>query len=281
MPKVCYNFFIYKKGLLLYQLWYNVVINKKLEYKQMTNNSQFVQVKSSINDLFRRIDNQPSSVHGEINEKMNGKMAEIAKVTEQINAELDNYFKELDAIKTEQLNTRITKLDEFCKAHKGTSFDILKPYTVNVFVCGETYSIDVFDDDSLDSKLQKIGDLLKISKQLDECGVNHRLKKSYYPFGGVDEIRLILDKFGHVVVDFTIENDDTIKLKAEYVSDSLEYIKRQIDPFTTFEVEVGTRDHEEFYITITSTNHCKLEDVAIKMQQLAEHISDNIDFQAK
>ena len=245
----------------------------------MTNDSQFVKVKSSINDLFRRIDNQPSSVRDEINEKMNGKMAVLAETTEQLNAELDNYFKELEAIKTEQLNERIAKLDAFCKAHEGTSFDILKPYTVNVFVCDETYSIDVYNDDYLDSKLQKISDLLKISKQLDKSNVNHRLKKSYYPFGGVDEIRLILDKFGHVVVDFTIENDDTIKLKAQYVSDELEYLKRQIDPTTTFEVEVGTRDHEEFYVTITGTSQCKLEDVAIKMQQLAEHISDNIDFE--
>lgn len=244
----------------------------------MTNDSQFVQVKSSINDLFKRIDNQPSSVRDEINEKMNGKMVEIAKVTEQINAELDNYFKEIDAIKTEQLNKRIATLDEFCKAHEGTSFDILKPYTVNVFVCDETYSIDVYNDDYFDSKLQKIGDLLKISKQLDKSNVNHRLKKSYYPFGGVDEIRLILDKFGHVVVDFTIENDDTVKLKAQYVSDSLEYLKRQIDPLTTFEVEVGTRDHEEFYVTITGTSQCKLENVASEMQRLAEHVSDKVDF---
>lgn len=244
----------------------------------MTNDSQFVKVKSSINDLFRRIDNQPSSVRDEINEKMNGKMAVLAETTEQLNAELDNYFKELEAIKTEQLNERIAKLDEFCKAHEGTSFDILKPYTVNVFVCGKIYSIDVFDDDSLDSKLQKIGDLLKISKQLDKSNVNHRLKKSYYPFGGVDEIRLILDKFGHVVFDFTIENDNTVKLKAQYASNGLEYLKRQIDPLTTFEVEVGTRDHEEFYVTITGTDECKLENVASEMQQLAEHISDNIDF---
>lgn len=244
----------------------------------MTNDSQFVKVKSSINDLFRRIDNQPSSVRDEINEKMNGKMAVLAETTEQLNAELDNYFKELEAIKTEQLNERIAKLDAFCKAHEGTSFDILKPYTVNVFVCGEIYSIDVFDDDSLDSKLQKIGDLLKISKQLDKSNVNHRLKKSYYPFGGVDEIRLILDKFGHVVVDFTIENDDTVKLKAQYASDSLEYLKRQIDPLTTFEVEVGTRDHEEFYVTITGTSQCKFENVASEMQRLAEHVSDKVDF---
>lgn len=247
----------------------------------MTNNSQFVKVKSSINDLFRRIDNQPSFVRDEINEKMNDKMVEIAKVTEQLNAELDNYLKELEAIKKEQSNERIAKLDAFCKAHKGTSFDILKPYTVNVFVCGEIYSIDVFGDDSLDSKLQKIGDLLKISKQLDESSVNYRLKKSYYPFGGVDEIRLILDKFDHVAFDFTIENDDTVKLKAEYMSDSLEYLKRQIDPFTTFEVEVGTRDHEEFYVTITSTNHCKLRNIAFAMPRIAGNVSDNIDFKGE
>lgn len=244
----------------------------------MTNDSQFVQVKTAVTDLFKQIDNQPSFEQDKLKEKLNNQFAEIAKVIEQANAEIDKYTTERDAIKTEQLNKRIAKLDAFCNAHEGTSFGILKPYTVNVFVCGETYSIDVFDDDYLDSKLQKIDDLLKISKQLDESSVNHRLKKSYYPFGGVDEIRLILDKFGHVVVDFTIENDDTIKLKAQYVSDELEYLKRQIDPTTTFEVEVGTRDHEEFYVTITSTNHCKLEDVAIKMQQLAEHVSDNIDF---
>lgn len=247
----------------------------------MTNDSQFVQVKTAVTDLFKQIDNKPNFEQNKLKEKLNDQFAEIAKVIEQVNAEIDKFTAERDAIKKEQLNERIAKLDAFCKAHKGTSFNILKPYTVDVFVCNETYSIDVFDDDYLDSKLQKISDLLKISKQLDEGSVNHRLKKSYYPFGGVDEIRLILDKFGHVVVDFTIENDDTIKLKAQYVSDSLEYIKRQIDPFTTFEAEVGTRDHEEFYVTITSTNQCKLEDVAIKMQQLAEHISDNIDFQAK
>ena len=247
----------------------------------MTNDSQFVQVKTAVTDLFKQIDNQPSFEQDKLKEKLNNQFAEIAKVIEQANAEIDKYTTERDAIKTKQLNKRIAKLDAFCTAHEGTSFDILKPYTVNVFVCDETYSIDVYNDDYLDSKLQKISDLLKISKQLDKSNVNHRLKKSYYPFGGVDEIRLILDKFGHVVVDFTIENDDTIKLKAQYVSDELEYLKRQIDPTTTFEVEVGTRDHEEFYITITSTNHCKFEDVAIKMQQLAEHISDNIDFQAK
>lgn len=244
----------------------------------MTNDSQFVQVKTAVTDLFNQIDNQPSFEQDKLKEKLNNQFAEIAKVIEQANAEIDKYTTERDAIKTEQLNKRIAKLDVFCKAHEGTSFDILKPYTVNVFVCDETYSIDVYNDDYLDSKLQKISDLLKISKQLDKSNVNHRLKKSYYPFGGVDEIRIVLDKFDQIIFDFTIEKDDTVKLKAEYMSDSLEYIKRQIDPFTTFEVEVGTRDHEEFYVTITSTNRCKLEDVAIKMQQLAEHVSDNIDF---
>ncbi len=247
----------------------------------MTNDSQFVQVKTAVTDLFKQIDNKPSFEQDKLKEKLNSQFAEIVKVIEQANAEINKYTTERDAIKTEQFNKRIAKLDAFCKAHEGTSFDILKPYTVNVFVCGETYSIDIYNDDYLDSKLQKIGDLLKISKQLDKSNVNHRLKKNYYPFGGVDKIRLILDKFGQIGFDFTIEKDDTVKLKAEYVSDSLEYIKRQIDPFTTFEVEVGTRDHDELYVTIKSTNQCKLADVAIKMQQLAEHVSDNIDFQAK
>ena len=244
----------------------------------MTNDSQFVQVKTAVTDLFKQIDNQPSFEQDKLKEKLNNQFAEIAKVIEQANAEIDKYTTERDAIKTEQLNKRIAKLDAFCKAHEGTSFDILKPYTVNVFVCGETYSIDVFDDDYLDSKLQKIDDLLKISKQLDESSVNHRLKKSYYPFGGVDEIRIVLDKFDQIIFDFTIEKDDTVKLKAEYMSDSLEYIKRQIDPFTTFEVEVGTRDHEEFYVTITGTSQCKLENVASEIQRLAEHVSDKVDF---
>lgn len=245
----------------------------------MTNDSQFVQVKTAVTDLFKQIDNQPSFEQDKLKEKLNNQFAEIAKVIEQANAKIDNFTAERKTIGNEQLNKRIAKLDAFCNAHEGTSFDILKPYTVNVFVCGETYSIDVFDDDYLDSKLQKIGDLLKISKQLDESGVNHRLKKSYYPFGGVDEIRLILDKFDHVAFDFTIENDDTVKLKAEYMSDSLEYLKRQIDPTTTFEVEVGTRDHEEFLVTIKSIGYCKLENIAFKMQKLAEHVSDNIDFE--
>lgn len=244
----------------------------------MTNNPQFIQVKTAVTDLFKQIDNQPSFEQDKLKEKLNNQFAEIAKVIEQANAEIDKFTTELDAIKTEQLNERIAKLDAFCKAHEGTSFNILKPYTVNVFVCDETYSIEVYNDDYLDSKLQKIGDLLKISKQLDESSVNHRLKKSYYPFGGVDEIRLILDKFGHVVVDFTIENDDTVKLKAQYASDSLEYLKRQIDPLTAFEVEVGTRDHEEFYVTITGTSQCKLENVASEIQRLAEHVSDKVDF---
>lgn len=247
----------------------------------MTNDSQFIKTKQAVNDLFKQLDEQSLAVRDTLKEQLTEQFAKISEVVEQANAEIDKFTAEREAIENKQLNERIAKLDAFCKAHEGTSFDILKPYTVDVFVCNETYSIDVFDDDYLDSKLQKIDDLLKISKQLDESSVNHRLKKSYYPFGGVDEIRLILDKFGHVVVDFTIENDDTIKLKAQYVSDSLEYIKRQIDPFTTFEVEVGTRDHEEFYVTITGTDECKLENVVSEMQQLAEHISDNIDFKGE
>ena len=230
----------------------------------MTNDSQFIKTKQAVNDLFKQLDEQSLTVRDTLKEQLTEQFAKFTA--------------ERKTIENEQLNKRIAKLDAFCNAHEGTSFDILKPYTVNVFVCGKTYSIDVFDDDYLDSKLQKIDDLLKISKQLDESSVNHRLKKSYYPFGGVDKIRLILDKFGQIGFDFTIEKDDTVKLKAEYVSDSLEYIKRQIDPFTTFEVEVGTRDHEEFYVTITGTDECKLENVASEMQQLAEHISDNIDF---
>lgn len=244
----------------------------------MTNNSQFVQVKSSINDLFRRIDNQPSSVRDEINEKMNGKMVEIAKVTEQINAELDNYFKKIDAIKTEQLNERIAKLDAFCKAHEGTSFDILSPHTVSVDIHGETYSVDVRIDESLDSDLQKIDNLLKIGKQLDDGGVNYRLRKA---FGGsllISEIRIILGEFNQITFDFTIDDDDTVKLKAQYESYGLEYLKRQIDPQTTFEVEVDLRDHETFNVTITGTSQCKLENVAHEMQRLAEHVSDKVDF---
>ena len=244
----------------------------------MTNDSQFVKTKQAVNDLFKQLDEQSLTVRDTLKEQLTEQFAKISEVVEQANTKIDKFTAERKTIENEQLNKRIAKLDAFCNAHEGTSFDILKPYTVNVFVCGETYSIDIYNDDYLDSKLQKIGDLLKISKQLDESSVNHRLKKSYYPFGGVDKIRLILDKFGQIGFDFTIEKDDTVKLKAEYVSDSLEYIKRQIDPFTTFEVEVDTRDHEEFYVTITGTDECKLENVASEMQQLAEHISDNIDF---
>lgn len=244
----------------------------------MANDSQFIQVKASINDLFERIDNQPSFVRDEINEKMNDKMVEIAKATEQLSKELDNYFKELDAIKTEQLNERIATLDTFCKAHEGTSFNILNPHTVDVDIHGETYSIDVGNDKYLDSNLQKIDNLLKISKQLDDANVNHRLRKNFGASRFIDEMRIVLDEFDQIVFDFTIEKDDTVKLKAEYMSDSLEYIKRQIDPFTTFEVEVGTRDHEEFYVTITSTNHCKLRNIAFAMPRIAGNVSDNIDF---
>lgn len=247
----------------------------------MTNDSQFIKTKQAVNDLFKQLDEQSLTVRDTLKEQLTEQFAKISEVVEQANTKIDKFTAERKTIENEQLNKRIAKLDAFCNAHEGTSFDILKPYTVNVFVCGETYSIDVFDDDYLDSKLQKISDLLKISKQLDKSNVNHRLKKSYYPFGGVDEIRLILDKFGHVVIDFTIENDDTIKLKAQYVSDELEYLKRQIDPTTTFEVEVGTRDHEEFYVTITGTSQCKLENVASEIQRLAEHVSDKVDFEAE
>ena len=247
----------------------------------MINDSQLRQVKASIDDLFERIDNQPSSVRGKIKEKMNGQIAEITKATEQLDKELDNYIKELDAIKTEQLNKRIAILDEFCKAHKGTSFDILNPHTVDVDVQGEIYSIDVSNDEYLDSNLQKIDDLLKISKQLDEADVNYRLRKNFGASRFIDEMRIVLSEFDQIAFDFTIDADDTVKLKAEYMSDSLEYIKRQIDPFTTFEVEVGTRDHEEFYVTITSTNHCKLRNIAFAMPRIAGNVSDNIDFKAE
>lgn len=245
----------------------------------MTNDSQFIKTKQAVNDLFKQLDEQSLTVRDTLKEQLTEQFAKISEVVEQANTKIDKFTAERKTIENEQLNKRIAKLDAFCNAHEGTSFDILKPYTVNVFVCGKTYSIDVFDDDYLDSKLQKIDDLLKISKQLDESSVNHRLKKSYYPFGGVDKIRLILDKFGQIGFDFTIENDDTVKLKAEYMSDSLEYLKRQIDPTTTFEVEVGTRDHEEFLATIKSIGYCKLENIAFKMQKLAEHVSDNIDFE--
>lgn len=245
----------------------------------MTNDSQFIKTKQAVNDLFKQLDEQSLTVRDTLKEQLTEQFAKISEVVEQANTKIDKFTAERKTIENEQLNKRIAKLDAFCNAHEGTSFDILRPYTVNVFVCGETYSIDVFDDDYLDSKLQKIDDLLKISKQLDKSNVNHRLKKSYYPFGGVDEIRLILDKFGQIGFDFTIENDNTVKLKAQYASDGLEYLKRQIDPLTTFEVEVGTRDHEEFYVTITGTSQCKLENVASEIRQLAEHVSDNIDFE--
>jgi hypothetical protein len=247
----------------------------------MTNDSQFVKVKSSINDLFRRIDNQPSSVRDKINEKMNGQIVEIAKATEQLNAELDNYFKELDAIKTEQLNERIAVLDKFCKAHEGTSFDILNPHTVDVDVRGEIYSIDVSNDEYLDSNLQQIDNLLKISKQLDKAGVNYRLRKNFGASRFIDEMRIILNEFNRITFDFTIDDNDTVKLKAQYSNSGLEYLKRQIDPLTTFEVEVDTRDHETFYVTITGTSQCKLENVASEMQRLAKHVSDKIDFKGE
>lgn len=245
----------------------------------MTNDLQFVKVKSSIDYLFKQINNQPSSVRGEINEKMNGKIIEIAKVTEQFSDELDNYFKEREAIKTEQTNERIAKLDEFCKAHKGASFDILKPSVINITLNDETYSYEIRNGDYLDSSLQKIDNLLKIGKQLDDAGVNYKLRKGFGASHVIYEIRIVLDEFDQIAFDFTIEKDDTVKLKAEYMSDSLEYIKRQIDPFTTFEVEVGTRDHEEFYVTITSTNHCKLRNIAFAMPRIAGNVSDNIDFE--
>lgn len=247
----------------------------------MTNDSQFGQVKTSINDLFRQINNLPRFERDNLKERLNNQFTEIAKVVEQANAEIDKYTSERKVIENEQLNKRIAKLDAFCKAHKGTSFDILNPHTVDVDIHGETYSIDVRKDEYLDSNLQKIDNLLKIGKQLDDAGVNYRLRKA---FGGsllISEIRIILDEFDQIVFDFSIEKDDTVKLKAEYMSDSLEYIKRQIDPFTTFEVEVGTRDHEEFYVTITSTNHCKLRNIAFAMPRIAGNVSDNIDFKGE
>ena len=247
----------------------------------MTNDSQFVQVKTAVTDLFKQIDNKPSFEQDKLKEKLNNQFAEIAKVIEQANAEINKYTTERDAIKTEQLNTRITKLDAFCKAHKGTSFDILSPHIVKVDIHGETYSVDVRNDEYLDSNLQKIDNLLKIGKQLDDAGVSYNLRKGFGASLLIYEIRIVLDEFDQIVFDFTIEKDDTVKLKAEYMSDSLEYIKRQIDPFTTFEVEVGTRDHEEFYVTITSTNHCKLRNIAFAMPRIAGNVSDNIDFEAE
>lgn len=251
----------------------------------MTNDSQFVKTKHAINDLFKQLDEQSLEVQNALKEQLDGQMLEIAKIIEQANTKIDKFTAERKAIENEQLNERIAKLDAFCKTHKGTSFDILSPHSINVEVSGETYSLDARYDDTLDLRLKKIEDLLKICKQLDKANVKYKLKKDFPYSNQVNHIRLILtesnyvlDEFDKVVFNFTIEKDDTVKLKAEYVSDSLEYIKRQIDPLTTFEVEVGTYDHDELYVTITSTNQCKLEDVAIKMQQLAEHISDNIDF---
>lgn len=254
----------------------------------MTSNSQYVKTKQAINNLFRQIDEQSLVVEDTLKEQLAEQFVKISEVVEQANAKIDKFTTELDAIKAEQLNKRIAKLDAFCKAHEGTSFDILNPHSINFKVGGETYSYDIRDDEYLDSNLQKVDDLLKVSKQLDKAGVKYKLKKDYPRSNKVCHIRLILeesdyvlDDFDKIIFEFTIEKDDTVKLKAEYMSDSLEYIKRQIDPRTTFEVEVGTYDHDELYVTITSTKQCKLEDVALKMQQLAEHISDNIDFQAK
>lgn len=247
----------------------------------MANNSQFGQVKTPINDLFKQIDNLPSLEQDNLKEKLNNQFAEIAKVVEQANAKIDKFTTERKVIENEQLNKRIAKLDAFCKTHKGTSFSILSPHTVDVDIHGETYSVDVRNDESLDSNLQKIDNLLKIGKQLDDAGVNYRLRKA---FGGsllISEIRIVLDEFDQIVFDFTIDDSDTVKLKAQYVSDGIEYLKRQIDPFTTFEVEVGTGDHEEFYVTITSTNHCKLRNIAFAMPRIAGNVSDNIDFKAE
>ena len=254
----------------------------------MTNDSQFIKTKQAINDLFKQLDEQSLAVQDTLKEQLTEQFAKISEVVEQANAEIDKFTAEREAIENEQLNERIAKLDAFCNAHEGTSFDILNPHSINVNVGGETYSYDIRADEYLDSNLKQIEDLLKISEQLDKANVKYKLKKDYPFSNGIRQVRLILtesnyvlDESDKVVFNFTIEKDDTVKLKAEYVSDSLEYIKRQIDPRTTFEVEVGTYDHDELYVAIKSTNQCKLEDVALKMQQLAEHISDNIDFQMK
>lgn len=251
----------------------------------MTNDSQFIKTKQAVNDLFKQLDEQSLTVRDTLKEQLTEQFAKISEVVEQVNVEIDKFTAEREAIENEQLNERIAKLDVFCKTHEGTSFDILNPHSINVEVSGETYSYDIRDDEYLDSNLKQIEDLLKISEQLDKANVKYKLKKDYPFSNGIRQVRLILtessyvlDESDKVVFNFTIEKDDTVKLKAEYVSGSLEYIKRQIDPRTTFEVEVGTYDHDELYVTIKSTNQCKLEDVALKMQQLAEHISDNIDF---
>lgn len=247
----------------------------------MTNDSQFGQVKTSINDLFRQIDNLPSLEQGKLKERLNNQFTEIAKVVEQANAKIDKFTTERKVIENEQLNERIAKLDAFCKAHKGTSFDILSPHIVKVDIHGETYSVDVRIDESLDSDLQKIDNLLKIGKQLDDAGVNYKLRKA---FGGsllISEIRIILGEFDKITFDFTIDDDNTVKLKAQYESYGLEYLKRQIDPQTTFEVEVDLRDHETFNVILTGTSLCKLKNVASEMQRLAKHVSDEIDFKAE
>ena len=254
----------------------------------MTNDSQFIKTKQAVNDLFKQLDEQSLTVRDTLKEQLTEQFAKISEVVEQANAEIDKFTAERETIENEQLNKRIAKLDAFCKTHEGTSFDILSPHSINVNISGETYSLDARYDDTLDLRLKKVDDLLKIGKQLDKANVKYKLKKDFPYSNQVNHIRLILtessyvlDEFDKVAFNFAIKKDDTVKLKAEYVSDSLEYIKRQIDPRTMFEVEVGTRDHEAFYVTITSTNQCKLEDVAIKMQQLAEHISDNIDFKGE
>lgn len=251
----------------------------------MTNDSQFIKTKQAVNDLFKQLDEQSLAVRDTLKEQLTEQFAKISEVVEQANAEIDKFTAEREAIENEQLNERIAKLDAFCNAHEGTSFSVLEPHSINIEVGGETYSYDIRADEYLDSNLKKIDDLLKISEQLDKAGVKYKLKKDYPFSNGIRQVRLILtesnyvlDEFDKVAFNFAIEKDDTVKLKAQYCSDSIEYLKRHIDPLTTFEAEVGTRDHEEMYVTIKSTNQCKLEDVAIKMQQLAEHISDNIDF---
>lgn len=248
----------------------------------MTNNSQFIKTKQAINDLFEQINEQSLAVGDALKEQLTEQFAKISEVAEQAKAEIGKFTAKREAIENEQLNERIAKLDAFCKTHKGTSFDVSKPHTINAIVGGKTYPIDIYSDEYLDSNLKHIEDLLKISKQLDKANVKYRLKDDNYPFGQLKgTIGFILDDFDEIVIKFTIEKDDTVKLKAEYVSDSFEYLERQIDPRTTFEVEVGTYGQDELYVTITSTNQCKLKNVAIKMRQLAEHISDNIDFKMK
>lgn len=245
----------------------------------MPYNSQYLKTKQAINDLFKQLDEQSLTVRGTLKEQLTEQFAKISEVVEQANAEIDKFTAEREAIENEQLNERIAKLDAFCKIHEGTSFDILSPHTVKVDIHGETYSVDVRNDKYLDSNLQKIDNLLKIGKQLDDAGIKYSLRKGFGASHVIYEIRVVLDEFDQIAFDFTIEKDDTVKLKAYYWSDGLEYLKRQIDQFTTFEVEVGTRDHEEFYVTITSTNHCKLRNIAFAMPRIAGNVSDNIDFE--